>query len=306
VTTLTTQRENIFRLPGIRLGEGIQVTGDPEKVREAGIVLLTVPAQQMRQVTTYFSPYLNPQAILIICSKGIEKNTLFLMTEVLQETLPHLRRAVISGPNFAQEVGRNLPTAISLAVDPSSFSHPAEALPTATSLLEALGSLYFRPYASDDVIGVQMAGALKNVIAIACGIVKGRALGENARAAVITRGLSEIMQLGVKKGAKVETFFGLAGVGDLTLTCCSDHSSRNTNLGASLGEGIPLDVLLSRQKTLTEGVYTSDSAHGLARKLGVEAPLIESVHKILSGESTINMEISQLLSRPYKIELPNV
>lgn len=303
VTTLSTQRENIFRLPGIRIPETIHVTGDPEDFRDVEVVLFVVPAQKIREVSTFFKPYLNPEAIVLICSKGIEQKSLLLMTEVLEETLPTLRRGVMSGPNFAQEVGRNLPTAVSLAIDPLSTGGEEKALSLAKALCERLGSLHFRPYASHDVIGVQMAGALKNVIAIGCGIVKGRALGENARAALMTRGLTEITQLGLKKGAKLETFFGLAGIGDLTLTCCSEHSSRNTNLGIHLAHHRSHQGKVNQPKTLTEGVYTAESAVGLAHKFSLEVPLIDSVHKILCGESDIDTEMRALLSRPYRSEL---
>ncbi|MCG8508255.1 MAG: NAD(P)-dependent glycerol-3-phosphate dehydrogenase, partial [Rhodospirillales bacterium] len=225
-------------------------------------------------------------------AKGIEQKTGALMSEVLAEVLPQATSAVLSGPTFAGEVARNLPTAVTLA---SADAKLAEVLS------EALRTPYFRIYHSTDVIGAQIGGAVKNVLAIACGIVEGRNLGENARAALITRGLAAIVNLGVTLGARAETFLGLCGIGDITLTC-NAMQSRNFSLGVALGRGEKLETVMGKRNSVAEGVYTASSVSERGRNLGVELPIANAVDRILNHGADIDQTITELLARPFKAE----
>ncbi len=238
------------------------------------------------------APAVAPGAALVIASKGIEQETGLLLSEVVAEAGAFERVAVLSGPTFAAEVARGLPTAVTLA---------AEDRGLAEDLAHALGGPLFRPYVATDVVGAQIGGAVKNVIAIACGVVHGRGLGENARAALITRGLAEIGRLGAAKGASPQTLMGLSGLGDLTLTCNSIQS-RNMSLGVALGEGRSLADVLGARNSVAEGVWTAQSVGALARRLGVEMPICGAVERILHEGADIEAEIEGLLSRPFREE----
>jgi glycerol-3-phosphate dehydrogenase (NAD(P)+) len=229
---------------------------------------------------------------LVVCAKGIEQGSGALMTEVVAETLPGLPVAVLSGPTFAGEVANDLPTAVTLACADAAL---------AEALAAALRTPRFRIYPSADVAGAQVGGAVKNVLAIACGIVEGRALGDNARAALITRGLAEIVRLGAAKGARAETFLGLCGLGDITLTCNATQS-RNFSLGLALGRGEALAAILAGRKTVAEGVFTASSVVGLARRLAVDMPIAEAIDGILNGGAAIDETIAGLLARPFRAE----
>jgi glycerol-3-phosphate dehydrogenase (NAD(P)+) len=230
----------------------------------------------------------------VVCSKGIERGSGKMMTEVLAEVLPGRAVAVLSGPTFALEVARGLPTAVTLAAEDAALG---------AVLVKALGSRAFRPYLSDDVVGAQIGGAVKNVIAIACGIVTGRELGDNARAALITRGLAEIARLGRAKGARPETLMGLSGLGDLTLTCTSTLS-RNYSLGVRLGEGETLEALMAGRRSVAEGVFSASAAVALAETLGVRLPISGGVDAILNHGAPIESAIEALLARPFRAEFP--
>ena len=229
---------------------------------------------------------------LLLCAKGIETESLRTMSELLAETAPDSAIAVLSGPSFAGEVARDLPTAVTIA------SHDAA---LAKAFTTALGTARFRPYRSADPIGVEVGGALKNVLAIACGIVEGRGLGDNARAALITRGLSEMIRLGRAKGAEAETFRGLSGLGDLVLTCTAGQS-RNYTLGAALGRGMTLAAALAGRRSVVEGVATAAAVARLATRLGVEMPITAAVEGVLHRGMPIDAMIEALLSRPYRSE----
>ncbi len=230
----------------------------------------------------------------VICAKGIERQTGALMSEVAAEALPGGPLAVLSGPTFAAEVARGLPTAVTLACADGDLG---------ALLMAALGSRRFRPYLSDDLVGAQIGGAVKNVIAIACGIVTGRGLGDNARAALITRGLAEMVRLAMAKGAQPETMMGLSGLGDLTLTCNSQQS-RNMSLGVALGRGEALADILAARRSIAEGVSTAPSVVALAGRLGVEMPICEAVDRVLHHNADIDATIEALLARPFKAEMP--
>ncbi|MBF0307074.1 MAG: NAD(P)-dependent glycerol-3-phosphate dehydrogenase, partial [Alphaproteobacteria bacterium] len=229
----------------------------------------------------------------LIGAKGIEEGSFLLLTEVLAEALPEAVPAVLSGPTFAAEVARGLPTAVSVACADQGLGR---------RMVEALGTPSFRPYWGDDPLGAQIGGAVKNVLAIACGIVAGRQLGDNARAALLTRGMAEILRLAEAKGGRRETLMGLSGLGDLILTATSTQS-RNTSLGMALGEGRGLDSVLSERRTVAEGVYTARSVIGLANRLGVEMPLCAAVDAVLHRGADLDETIRGLLARPFKAEI---
>jgi len=293
VTAINKQHENPFFLPGVRLDPVIVATTDIDAAMAgAEAVLLVVPAQFLRGVIDTLRPSLPAGVSLLHCSKGIETGSLKTMSEVSTDILPDSSFAVLSGPTFAAEVARELPTAVTIA---SRDAVLARAFAT------ALGSNRFRPYLSDDPAGAEIGGAVKNVLAIACGTVIGRGLGENARASLITRGLAEMVRLGLAKGGRAETFRGLSGIGDLVLTC-STAQSRNYALGLALGRGQDLGAALSGRRSVVEGVATAAAVARLARRLGIEMPISEAVEAVLHRGASIDAMIDGLLRRPYRTE----
>ena len=289
---MRSQRENARYLPDTRLPEAISPTADLEQLTGSQAVLLAVPAQTLRSVAASLADVLPQNCPVVLCAKGIEHRTGFLMSEVLGEVLPGHRIAVLSGPTFAAEVARGLPTAVTLA---------CEQMSVAMELTRSLAAPFFRPYASGDVIGVEIAGAMKNVIAIACGIVLGRGLGENAKASLITRSLAEMQRLVVAKGGMAPTLMGLAGVGDLTLTC-STEQSRNFAFGALIGRGMPVEEAKSRPDIVVEGVHTAQAVPDLVQSLGIEMPICEAVARVLHEDGDIDQAMAELLSRPLRPE----
>ncbi len=292
VDEINAGHENPRYLPGMPLDPGIRATGDLASAAACEILLLVVPAQHLRALAERLAAVLPKDRPLVICSKGIERGSGALMSEVLAEVLPGQPLAVLSGPTFAAEVARGLPCAVTLACTEQSVGLP---------LLNTLGGRRFRPYLSDDVTGVEVGGAVKNVIAIACGIVIGRGLGENARAALITRGLAEVVRLNRAKGGRPETSMGLSGLGDLTLTCCGPQS-RNYSLGVALGEGRALTDVLGERHTVAEGVFTAEAVSALAGRLGVDMPICEAVHAVLHLGADLGVTIAGLLARPFRSE----
>lgn len=285
------RRENAQYLPDLFIDPSIAVTSATQDLERCDAIVLTIPAQSMRTIAISMSDIVPASIPLIIATKGIEKGSLMLMSEVMQSIMPHNPYAVISGPNFAREVAEGKPTASVLA------THHAQ---LAEQISFALGGKYFRLYTNDDPVGTQVGGSLKNVLAIAAGIVDGRGLGENARAALITRGLVEMGRLARAKGGQEETMMGLAGIGDVVLSCTSGKS-RNYALGRAIGRisgQVPLDQLTGRGAGLTEGVGTSESVTQLARKLGVNMPIMFVVHDVLSGNLSIDAAVERLLERP--------
>lgn len=293
VQTINRERTNPVYLPGVVLPATLRATANlAEAARDAAIVLLAVPAQHLRSVSGQLAPHLAPNATLVLCAKGIEVGTGKLMSEVLSETAPRSALAVLSGPTFAAEVAAGKPTAVTLAC-------PDEA--RGRDLVAAIGSAALRPYLSDDIIGAQVGGAVKNVIAIACGIVEGRRLGDNARAALMTRGLAEIMRLGTALGGKRETLMGLSGLGDLALTC-NGVQSRNMSLGIALGRGKTLAEVLAGRRSIAEGVATAAAVRALAEKRGVDMPIVGAVDAIVHHGADITRTIAAVLERPFKSE----
>lgn len=289
VDAINRAHENSLFLPGVRLDPAIRATEALDEPADA--ILLVVPSQHLRSV----AERLDARCPVLICAKGIEQKTLRLMTEVAAEAMPKARFAVLSGPTFAAEVARGLPTAVTLAANDLSLGK---------AFITALGTRTFRPYLSDDPIGAEIGGAVKNVLAIACGIVVGRKLGDNARAALVTRGLAEMVRLAVAKGGRAETLMGLSGLGDLVLTCTA-LQSRNFSLGVALGEGKRLADILASRRSIAEGVDSAASVTALARRLGVEMPIAAAVDAILHRGAEIDPTIEALLSRPFRSERMN-
>jgi glycerol-3-phosphate dehydrogenase (NAD(P)+) len=292
VTAINQRHENPLFLPGIAIDPAIVATGDIAAAASADAVLLVVPAQHLRAVAGAIAPTLRPGAAVVICAKGVEEASGALMSEVAAAALSGARLAVLSGPTFAGEVARGLPTAVTLATVDQALGG---------ALIAALGTRSFRPYLSADVVGAEIGGAVKNVLAIACGIVAGRRLGDNARAALITRGLAEMVRLAHAKGGRAETLMGLSGLGDLTLTCTA-LQSRNHSLGFALGEGVVLDEILGRRRSVAEGVSSAAAVATLARRLGLDMPIVAAVDAILHQGADIDETIASLLARPFRGE----
>ncbi len=290
--TINDDNENPLYLPSIKLDPEIYASTDLAIAADADLVMLVTPAQCLREICTRMKGISNPGQTMIICCKGIEQDSGALMSEVVAETLPNVDIAVLSGPTFAAEVARELPTAVTLATADRDRGR---------RLANALGSRMFRIYNTTDLPGAQIGGAVKNVLAIACGIVEGRKMGDNARAAIITRGLAEITRLGIAKGGNTETLTGLSGLGDIALTC-NAMQSRNFSLGVALGKGKTLDQILGRRKSVAEGVFTATSVTRLARRLGVEMPISNAIESILNHSADIDETIDRLLSRPQRSE----
>jgi len=291
--TINQDHVNAAYLPGHPLDPSIRATPDlKEAIAWADAVLMVAPAQHIRAVCQSVKDEWPADLPMVICAKGIENKTEKLMSEVVAEVLPQAPLAVLSGPSFAAEVARKCPTAVTLA---------AETQELAVSLTDALASPLFRIYRSTDVVGAQIGGAVKNVLAIACGIAQGKDMGDNARAFLITRGLAEITRIGLAKGAQMETLMGLSGIGDLTLTC-SAMQSRNFSLGFALGKGKSLDQILGGRNAVTEGVHTAASVTDLGASLDVDLPICIAINEILNNGAEISKTITGLLDRPPRDE----
>lgn len=297
VAAINNDKENPLFLPGIPLSPDLKAVADvATTVADAEVVLSVVPTQHVRRILNEARPALPPDAIFISASKGIEVSTLATVAGIVARTLPRalsVPSCYISGPSFASEVARRQPTAVTLASRVESSAERAQAL---------FQTDYFRVYTTRDVVGVELAGALKNVIALATGMAVGLDLGHNARAALISRGLAEIRRLGVSLGADPLTFSGLAGMGDLILTCTGDLS-RNRAVGIALGQGKPLDSILQDMKMVAEGVQTTKAALALSRREGIEMPIVEEVHAVLFDGRDAGVAVENLMLRGPKAEL---
>jgi glycerol-3-phosphate dehydrogenase (NAD(P)+) len=290
---INTRHENSVFLPGIPLDSDIRATSDlRDAAAQADALLMVTPAQFLGATLRDLATHGLANRPVVICAKGIELDTGLLMNEVAEAAAPDATLAVLSGPTFAAEVARGLPTAITLACADDDL---------ATGLADALGTPTFRPYTAHDVIGAEVGGAIKNVIAIACGIVDGRGLGQNARAAVIARGLAEIARFAAALDADPRTLMGLSGLGDLTLTCTST-ASRNYTLGATLGSGTSFAEAMADRKTVAEGATTAPAVLTRAKALGVDMPICTAVNAILHDGAGIDETIAAVLSRPFRAE----
>lgn len=289
VDSINRRRQNEPFLPGIQLNETIHATMNLVDLKICDAWLVVTPAQHMRAVLEQASECDKP---MVLCSKGIEEKSGELLHRVAKQACPDAPVAVLSGPTFANEVARGLPTAVTLA---------AEDLQLAERLRERIAQPTFRIYVSDDVAGAEIGGAVKNVLAIACGVVEGKGLGQNARAALIGRGFAEMTRFGLAFGARRETLTGLSGLGDLVLTCTST-GSRNYSLGKGIGEGRSAAELLSDRKTIAEGAFTAPVLARLAREKGVDMPIADAVDALIAGRATVDQALDALLSRPPRAE----
>lgn len=281
--------ENPVYLPSIKLHPSIRATGNFSELADCDAWLVVTPAQHMRAILERMPC---PGMPLVLCAKGIEESSGALLHEVAKQVCTTSPIAVLSGPTFAEEVARGLPTAVTLA---------AEDLALAERLRERIARPTFRIYVSGDITGAEIGGAVKNVLAIACGVVEGKGLGQNARAALIARGFAEMQRFGLACGARRETLSGLSGLGDLVLTC-SSTSSRNYSLGVGIGEGRPAAELLSNRKTVAEGAFTAPVLARISREKGVDMPIVNAVDALISGRADIEQVLDELLSRPPRAE----
>lgn len=294
--TLSKKRENSKYLPGIEIPEEIQITHDiHESTDSKNLIILSVPSQFMRNVIKELNIKEIKNSILVSVSKGIEKNSLLTMSQMINDVFPQLEKSqigVLSGPSHAEEVCKRIPTAVVSA---------SEDFETSKTIQAAFMTSYFRVYASSDITGVELGGALKNVIAIGAGIIDGAKFGDNTKAAIMTRGIAEISRLGISMGAQPETFAGLSGMGDLIVTCMSRHS-RNRFVGEKVGAGIKLKEVLASMDMVAEGVETSRSAKQLAEKTNTETPIINEVYKILFEDKDPVKATNDLMTRDMKTE----
>ena len=292
VAEINASHTNSLFLPDVVLDPSIVATTDLADLADADLILAVSPAQHLRASLVQFAPHARREVPIVLCAKGIEAGSLKLMTQVLAEVLPGSPPAVLSGPSFAAEVARGLPTAVTLA---------AQDIGLAEAIAHRIASPAFRPYVSGDMIGAEAGGAVKNVLAIACGIVEGRDLGRSAHAALITRGFAELARLAVALGGHAETVAGLCGLGDLVLTC-SSHQSRNMSVGLALGRGDSLKQAVAGKRSVVEGVASAPAVRALAARLGVETPICNAVSAILAGEIEVDPAIAALLNRPLRAE----
>jgi glycerol-3-phosphate dehydrogenase (NAD(P)+) len=292
VSAINETRENKTFLPGVVFDAPVRATSDLAELGGADLLLNVSPAQHLRSSLDAFRPHARAGVPMVLCSKGVEQGSLKLMTEVLDEGLPQASPAVLSGPSFAIDVAKGLPTAVTLAC-------PDEEL--GFQLAAALSLPTFRPYLATDMIGAEIGGSVKNVLAIACGISEGRGLGRSAHAALITRGFAEMTRMAVALGGQAETVAGLCGLGDLVLTCSSPQS-RNMSVGLALGAGQTLEQALAGKVSVAEGVASAPAVLALAGKLGIEAPICAAVAAILAGEAQVDEAIAGLLARPITTE----
>ena len=292
IQAVNTAHENPLFLPGVALAPEIVATGDLAGMADHDLILAVVPAQHLRASLEQLAPRIRHGQPILLCAKGVEQGSLKLMSQVLEETIPTACPVVLSGPSFAGEVARGLPTAITLACPNAELGQV---------LARTLATPTFRPYWSADIIGAEAGGAVKNVLAIACGIAEGRGLGRSAHAALITRGFAELTRLAVALGGEAETVAGLCGLGDLVLTCSSPQS-RNMSLGLALGRGQSAQDALAGKLSVAEGAESAPAVVALARKLDVEAPICEAVAAVLAGTRDLDEAIGGLLARPLRSE----
>ncbi|SHK60037.1 glycerol 3-phosphate dehydrogenase (NAD(P)+) [Desulfatibacillum alkenivorans DSM 16219] len=294
--SIAKERENKVFLPDIKLSENITPTLDLEEaLKDKDMIVSVVPSEWLRETALKMKPFIKPETLVVSATKGIEIGTRLTMSGILRETLTHVPReniCVISGPSFAKEVAKGMPTVVTVAA-----SDPDAAM----TVQEAFATPYFRVYTNTDLLGVEVGGAVKNVMAIASGICEGLGFGANTRAALITRGLNEMRRLGRAMGAKQKTFSGLAGVGDLVLTCTADLS-RNYTFGKKIGQGMKREEILSKMRMVAEGVRSSKSVYNLAIELDVEMPIVEQTYKVLYEDEDPAKALFNLMTRKLRDE----
>ena len=295
VKLLQEKREHPSKLPGVHIPEEVEITDDLEVcLRDPDVVVLAVPSPFTRSTAKQIAPLVNKGQIIVNVAKGVEEKTLMTLSEIISEEIPDANVCVLSGPSHAEEVGRGLPTTCVVS---------AQKRETAEYLQGIFMSPVFRVYTTPDILGVELGGSLKNVIALAAGTADGLGYGDNTKAALITRGIAEIARLGTKMGAKMETFYGLSGIGDLIVTCASVHS-RNRKAGYLMGKGYTMQQAMDEVKMVVEGVYSAKAAKSLAEKYNVEMPIIMEVNKVLFENKSASDAVRDLMIRDKKVETP--
>jgi glycerol-3-phosphate dehydrogenase (NAD(P)+) len=285
-------RENAGYLPGVKLPESIHVTSELADCAGAELIVVVTPSTAVRKVVEQARPFIAKEAVLLSCTKGIEHGSGMRMTQIMAEVCPEHTVAVLSGPNLAVEVSRDLPTATVLG---------CEQAECAEQLQQYLGSSRFRIYSSDETTGIELGGALKNVFAIAAGVSDGFGLGDNSKAALVTRALAELLRLGTAMGGNARTFYGLSGAGDLIATCFSQHS-RNRRVGEQIGRGRTVEQITASTQTVAEGIPTTKSAFECARRLNIETPIIDQVYAVVYEGKAPSQALQELLGRDQKAE----
>lgn len=295
VRMLCEKREHESKLPGVRLPEDMKITADLEdSLQDPDVAVLAVPSPFTRSTAHRMAPFVKKGQIIVNVAKGVEEHTLMTLSEIISEEIPQADVCVLSGPSHAEEVGKGLPTTCVVS---------AEKRETAEYLQGIFMSPVFRVYTTPDILGVELGGALKNVIALAAGTADGLGYGDNTKAALITRGIAEISRLGTKMGARAETFYGLSGIGDLVVTCASVHS-RNRKAGYLMGKGYTMQEAMDEVKMVVEGVYSARAAKSLAEKYQVEMPIIEEVNKVIFEDKPAADAVRDLMLRDKKVETP--
>lgn len=295
VKMLSEKREHETKLPGVRLPDNMEITTDLEKsLLDPDAAVLAVPSPFTRSTAHQMSSFTRKGQIVVNVAKGVEEHTLMTLSEIISEEIPQADVCVLSGPSHAEEVGKGIPTTCVVS---------AEKRETAEFLQGIFMSPVFRVYTTPDILGVELGGALKNVIALAAGTADGLGYGDNTKAALITRGIAEIARLGTKMGAKIETFYGLSGMGDLIVTCASVHS-RNRKAGYLMGKGYTMKEAMDEVKMVVEGVYSAKAAKSLAEEFQVEMPIIEEVNKVLFENKPAAEAVQDLMLRDKKVETP--
>lgn len=295
VEMLRTKREHESKLPGVHLPEDIEITWDLEScLKDPDVAVLAVPSPFTRSTSAQMAPYVKKGQIIVNVAKGVEENTLMTLSEIISQEIPQADVCVLSGPSHAEEVGRGIPTTCVVSASERSMAEYLQGI---------FMSPVFRVYTTPDILGVELGGALKNVIALAAGAADGLGYGDNTKAALITRGIAEIARLGTKMGARIETFYGLSGIGDLIVTCASVHS-RNRKAGYLIGKGYTMKEAMDEVKMVVEGVYSAKAAKSLAEKFQVEMPIIEEVNKVLFEDKKAADAVMDLMIRDKKVETP--
>jgi glycerol-3-phosphate dehydrogenase (NAD(P)+) len=295
IEMLTREHEHKDKLPGVKLPEDIVFTTNLEEaVKDREVLVLAVPSPFTRSTSHNMAPFVKEGQLIVNVAKGVEENTLMTLSQIIEEEMPQAEVAVLSGPSHAEEVGRELPTTVVVG---------AKKKATAEYLQNIFMNEVFRVYISPDVLGIELGAALKNVVALAAGIADGLGFGDNTKAALITRGISEIARLGIKMGGRFETFCGLTGIGDLIVTCASMHS-RNRRAGILIGQGYTMEQAMDEVKMVVEGVYSAKAAMGLAKQYDVQLPIIEQVNAVLFEGQPARQAVENLMLRDKKIENP--
>ena len=297
IEMLSTKREQADKLPGVKLPENVKVSSDMEEsLKGMDVVVMAVPSPVVRSVAKQMAPSIADGQIIVNVAKGIEDETYMTLTDIIEEEIPNAEVCVLSGPSHAEEVGRGIPTTVVVG---------SKKKEVAEFLQDVFMNEVFRVYTNPDIIGIELGGALKNVIALAAGTTDGLGFGDNTKAALMTRGIAELTRLGVALGGKPETFSGLTGIGDLIVTCTSVHS-RNRKAGYLIGQGMTADEAMKEVKMVVEGVYSAKAALGLAKKYGVSVPIVEAVNKVLFENADPREEVSNLLLRERRKEHNNL